>query len=302
MAAPSIIGLRGTEVASGRADSTTQQTLRAVHEALEILVARLGGPGASGTARPVAETPRGTQPADRLEAAVRASMLSPCPRSRTSRHAGAPASGEAGDATGTCAQPRSSISGSRTAASATSAPASSRRPAGPHRHIRRPQPEESQMPRTGARPKDGTTMPSEAQPLATRRSSNGIRKTFHSQRRPLLFSVALLAMAAGTAEILSRASADGAGDAACRRRCCRRCARDFGSARRVSLLGMMRRSCFPTHCAKRWRRKSPAALYEMASRLASRMTGPTRRAFSREPPRRAWRRRNSACGAIYEQG
>lgn len=194
-----------------RADSKTHQTLRAVHEALEILVARFADQDHAARAPMHAKSHDRQQPADRLEAAVRrlhAAALSQIEEvSATSDNSGsASAQGGVGPE-----QRRvlTSISGQEPDLGNVRASfiAAARRASQPNVASEA----EPQAPdELAACPKGGAeTAPSDADPLSTPSLIERIRKTFEGQRRPLLFSVALLGLVIGTVEILSHASETG---------------------------------------------------------------------------------------------
>ncbi|KAB0265984.1 tetratricopeptide repeat protein [Microvirga brassicacearum] len=194
-----------------RADSKTHQTLRAVHEALEVLVARFADQDLAARAPILAKSHDRQQPADRLEAAVRrlhAAALSQIEEvSATSGNSGsAPAQG------GVSPEQRrvlTSISGQEPDLGNVRASfiAAARRASQPNTASEA----EPQAPdELAASPKGGAeTAPSDAHPLSTPSLIERIRKTFEGQRRPLLFSVALLGLVTGTVAIRSHASISG---------------------------------------------------------------------------------------------
>ena len=187
-----------------RADNKTQRSLRAVHDALETLVGRFADQEQS------APPQRTTQPDDRLEAAVRrlhAAALSQLeevsahkPETDHSPSEGLTSQDPARIVAATISGQEPDLGNVRASFIAAARRASQGNGTTPRDAEIQPQqhsPESDQA---------SDNAPSAVNQTSSRSLIERIRHTFDSQRRPLLFSLALLVLAAGTFEILSRAS------------------------------------------------------------------------------------------------
>lgn len=210
-----------------RSDKKTQQTLRAVHDALETLVARF--PGATANAASIAAESPSTPsissdlmpPADRLEAAVR--RLHAAALSQIEEVSAAPR-----EAAKTSALETVSRDG---ATPISSAPVSA--PSPELGHVRASFIAAARRAaQTTAQEKTDASTPPLPQKEATHQGEqveggkadeaslaapsliDRIRRSFEAHRRPLLFGLAFLILAAGTAQILSETSASKATAAA----------------------------------------------------------------------------------------
>jgi localization factor PodJL len=195
-----------------RSDRRTQETLRAVHDALEALTSRLpsqlssaaGGTLKAGLDAPSAPLP----PADRLEAAVRrlhAATLSqiegvaPLSFDTTSCEALNVSTPEAPQAGGTIsAAPEAALGNVR--ASFIAAARRAVQNAAPEPALPAPLPVSEQKAQQAAEPEEPET--DEPMPAAASFFER-MRQSFDSHRRPLLFGLAFLILAAGTFQILS---------------------------------------------------------------------------------------------------
>jgi len=186
-----------------RSDRKTQETLRAVHEALEALASRLPGQVAPPAAASASPDP--LPPADRLEAAVRrlhAATLSQI-------ESAAPATDQMSQAASTAQAPApGSTTGSATLLSVPEADnghlrasfiAAARRAAQGGAETDRNAPSTSE---TEPAPDDGHDETGEDEP-ASATLFERLRRSLDGQRRPLLFGLAFLILAAGSALILS---------------------------------------------------------------------------------------------------
>ncbi len=194
-----------------RSDRKTQDTLRAVHEALEALVSRLPGQAVPPAAAKVPPDP--LPPADRLEAAVRrlhAATLSQL-EDAAAPAVDAPAVDKASREIPTI-QPPASESGTG-GAGLLSIPEAERghlRASFIAAARRATQSLAAETDRTSAPPPpDAASMPDDGQAEAREDEPASatlferLRRSFDSQRRPLLFGLAFLILAAGSALILA---------------------------------------------------------------------------------------------------
>lgn len=176
-----------------RSDRKTQETLKSVHEALEVLASRLPGqaaPVADSLAVPSSELP----PADRLEAAVR--KLHAVTLSRiedtTFHHPDAPVHGPSA-----AEAPPPAASDSDQGHVRASFIAAARRAAQNAEPSPAPPVQEAGL--TGGQ-QDGE-VETDAPPLPS--LFERLRRTFDNHSRPLLLGLAFLVLVAGTAQILS---------------------------------------------------------------------------------------------------
>ncbi|MBF9235066.1 tetratricopeptide repeat protein [Microvirga alba] len=193
-----------------RSDKKTQQTLRAVHDALETLVSRFPdqGPMTRGAGSPT-QSADDMAPADRLEAAVRrlhaaalsqmeeVSAASPEPvltqeserldvAADTPRGAGTAFSSHATD----LGQVRASFIAAARRAAQTAPQEKSATESLPEPH-------------SDVQAEDADATALEMAALSAPSLIERIRRSFDNHRRPLLFGLAFLILAAGTAQILS---------------------------------------------------------------------------------------------------
>jgi localization factor PodJL len=189
-----------------RADRKNQETLRAVHDALETLVAHFPAQGRGPAATPTAPSPEPLPPADRLEAAVRrlhAATLSQVEEIVPAAEAVAPyAQSDAKAPAGSEAAPAStapSLQDARPGQMRASFIAAARRAA-------QMAPETSPMAAVvtahEARKPSESENPGPGEPSPSTLLDR-LRKTFENHRRPLIFSIAFLVLAAGAAQILA---------------------------------------------------------------------------------------------------
>jgi localization factor PodJL len=194
-----------------RADKKTQHTLRAVHDALETLISRFPGhaavarPGLVATQGATAKAPDDMLPADRLEAAVR--RLHAAALSQIEEVSATPGESEKpqaeadlpqGVATSFALQEnglgnvRASFIAAARRASQTAAPDNTVSMT----HLLA----NDEVSSVG-QPDDQSTSEDASRSAPT--LIERIRRTFDAHRRPLLFSLAFLILAAGTAQIMS---------------------------------------------------------------------------------------------------
>ena len=190
-----------------RTDKKTQDTLRNVHEALEALVSRLPGQAPSAPTPMVETGPElpveSLSAADRLEAAVRrlhAATLSQIEDASLGRSSASPPPGPAVVGSAAALSPPQEPGLGLVRASFIAAARRAAQTASP----------ETIAPLSGSPLKQeagraiGTEQPDASEPAASSSSLfERLRKTFDSHRRPLLFGIALLILAAGTARNVS---------------------------------------------------------------------------------------------------
>jgi localization factor PodJL len=190
-----------------RTDKKTQDTLRNVHEALEALVSRLPGQAPSAADPMIkAEAGLSQEPqsaADRLEAAVRrlhAATLSHIEDASLSQASPAPSTGSAAAISAAALSPPQEPGLGLVRASFIAAARRAARTASP----------ETAAPQSGSPLKQEASRAIEAAEPGSREAAPAssslferLRKTFDGNRRPLLFGIAFLMLAAGTARNMS---------------------------------------------------------------------------------------------------
>jgi len=194
-----------------RSDKKTQDTLRTVRDALETLIARYPEPGMTALRPLAAQSPDATDKssADRLEAAVRrlhAAALSQVAEASASPRDPAPAAEppkvepEPTRGIATAISPQeadlgnvraSFIAAARRAAQTTNPDKAASLPV------------EGAVAAEDEVDEDPTPVPAETVSLPGPSLIERIRRSFDARRRPLLFGLAFLILAAGTAQILS---------------------------------------------------------------------------------------------------
>ncbi|RDI57725.1 SEL1-like repeat protein [Microvirga subterranea] len=195
-----------------RSDKKTQETLRAIRDALETLVSRYPGPvlqaGRSGQVQPAAGQGAGDMPsADRLEAAVRrlhAAALSQIAETSDPSHAPdvlspvAMAGSDAPPVPAAASAPRESDLGNVRANFIAAARRASQTSLPEKLGSAPPLPVEPPAPVTDASEAAAEKPASSAPSLIER-----LRRSLDARRRPLLFGLAFLVIAAGAAQILA---------------------------------------------------------------------------------------------------
>lgn len=208
-----------------RADGKTQQTLRAVHEALETLLARIPQqPAPAMVAEPraaeaTALPPAKLAPADRLEAAVRrlhAAALSQMEEVSAAQASSNEEPAAAPEASLPVAEPAPARAGMAASLSVESGDLGAMRAgfiAAARRAAQTNAPDKaalSEDPVAPASETEATAQPSLEEPPTPPSLIARLRRTFESQRRSLLLGLAVLVLAGGAVEILSSGADAGA--------------------------------------------------------------------------------------------